>query len=146
MRIMTAVPVAMRQAKSTGKGMTITTKRAWQLLVGLVFILAGANHFISPKPYLSMMPSYLPAHALLVQISGIAEIFGGLGVLLGSTRTWAAWGLILLLIAVFPANLNAAVRGWPGVSVPAWVLWCRLPLQPLFIWWIYRICIKDSHN
>jgi uncharacterized membrane protein len=126
--------------------MAPTTKRAWRWLVGLLFMAAGANHFIVPKPYVSMMPAFLPAHALLVQISGVAEILGGMGVLLASTRRLAGWGLILLLVAVFPANLNAALHGWPGVSVPGWVLWCRLPLQPLFIWWVYRIYISDSES
>jgi uncharacterized membrane protein len=112
--------------------------------VGLLFMAAGANHFLSPKPYLSMMPSYLPDHAELVQISGVAEILGGLGVLFARTRRLAAWGLILLLMAVFPANLNAALHGWPGVRVSGWVLWCRLPLQAVFIWWVYRIYLSDS--
>ena len=112
--------------------------------MGLLFVAAGANHFLMPKPYLSMMPSYLPAHAALVQISGMAEILGGMGVLFAGTRRFAAWGLILLLVAVFPANLNAAFRGWPGVSVSGWVLWCRLPFQAVFIWWVYRIYVTDS--
>jgi len=107
--------------------------------VGLLFVAAGANHFLIPKPYLSMMPSYLSAHSELVQISGVAEILGGLGVLFAPTRRFAAWGLILLLVAVFPANLNAALNGWAGVSVAGWVLWCRLPFQALIIWWVYRI-------
>jgi uncharacterized membrane protein len=107
---------------------------------------AGANHFLVPKTYLSMMPAYLPAHVELVQISGVAEILGGMGVLFSSTRRFAAWGLILLLVAVFPANLNAALYGWPGVSVPAWVLWCRLPFQVVFIWWVYRIYLTDSQK
>jgi len=51
--------------------------------------------------------------------------------------------LILLLLAVFPANINAAIYGWPGVSVSRWVLWCRLPIQVVFIWWIYRIYIAN---
>jgi uncharacterized membrane protein len=126
--------------------MSVTTKRAWERIVGLLFIAAGANHFIAPKPYLSMMPSFLPAHVLLVQVSGVAEILGGMGVFLQSTRHWAAWGLILLLVAVFPANFNVAVRGWPGVSIPDWALWCRLPLQPLLIWWVYSLYIKDAHK
>jgi uncharacterized membrane protein len=114
--------------------------------VGLLFVAAGANHFLTPKPYLSLMPSYLPAQAALVQISGVAEILGGLGVLFASTRRCAAWGLILLLVAVFPANLNAALNGWPGVDVPGWVLWVRLPFQTVFIWWVYRIYLTDSQR
>jgi uncharacterized membrane protein len=124
-------------------GLNATTKRGWQLCVGLLFIAAGANHFLAPKPYLSMMPIYMSAHEALVQISGVAEILGGLGVLFARTRRFAAWGLIMLLVAVFPANLNAALNGWPGVSVPVWVLWCRLPFQVVFIWWVYRIYVAD---
>jgi uncharacterized membrane protein len=123
-----------------------TIKRGWQWIVGLLFVAAGANHFLMPKPYLSLMPSYLPAHAALVQISGVAEILGGLGVLLASTRRCAAWGLILLLVAVFPANLNAALNGWPGVDVSRSVLWARLPFQAVFIWWVYRVYLSDSQK
>jgi uncharacterized membrane protein len=120
--------------------MKTTTKRGWQWCAGLLFIAAGSNHFLNPKPYLSMMPSYLAAaRAGLVQISGAAEILGGLGVMVACTRRLAAWGLILLLVAVFPANLNVALHGWPGVNFPGWVLWCRLPLQLIFIWWVYRL-------
>jgi uncharacterized membrane protein len=120
--------------------MNATTKRGWQWSVGLFFIVAGANHFVNPKPYLSIMPSYLPAHAALVQISGVAEILGGIGVFPARTRRFAAWGLILLLVSVFPANLNSALHGIPG-SLPGWVLWCRLPLQPVLIWWVYRLYV-----
>lgn len=56
-------------------------------------------------------------------------------------RRLAAWGLIALLLAVFPANLNVALNGWPAVNLPQWVLWLRLPLQLVFIWWIHRTCI-----
>jgi uncharacterized membrane protein len=119
--------------------MNTTTKRGWQWVVGLFFIAAGANHFVNPKPYISMMPSYLPAHAALVQSSGVAEILGGIGVFPASTRRFAAWGLILLLVAVFPANLNSALHGTAGGSIPGWMLWGRLPLQGVLIWWIYRI-------
>jgi uncharacterized membrane protein len=101
------------------------------------------NHFLSPKPYLSMMPAYLPAHLVLVQISGVAEILGGLGVLFEATRIPAACGLILLLIAVFPANLGVALHGWPGVNLPSWALWCRLPFQAVFIGWIYRLYLAS---
>jgi uncharacterized membrane protein len=126
--------------------MNAITRRRWQWIVGLFFIAAGANHFVTPKPYLSMMPSYLPAHAALVQISGVAEILGGAGVFLPDTRRFSAWGLILLLIAVFPANLNVALHGWPGESLPGWVLWARLPLQVLFIWWVYRIYLTKPEQ
>jgi uncharacterized membrane protein len=103
---------------------------------------AGLNHFLSPAPYLGMMPAEIPAHwhLALVDISGVAEIAGGLGLILPQTRRLAAWGLIALYVAVFPANLNMAINHLPlgTTDVPTWALWARLPLQILLIWWAYR--------
>lgn len=103
-------------------------------------------HFVSPAPYLAIMPPIFPAHHALVAISGIAEIAGGLGVLVRPTRKLAAWGLILLLVAVFPANIFAARHGMnlSGWEVPGWMLWARLPLQPVFIAWVYFAALKDG--
>jgi uncharacterized membrane protein len=100
-------------------------------------VAAGINHFASPEPYVGMMPAQLPAPWTLVYVSGIAEILGGLGLILPATRRLAAWGLIALFIAVFPANLNMAMHQLPlGTRhVPAWALWARLPLQLVLIWW-----------
>lgn len=86
------------------------------------------------------MPSYLPRPTALVWISGIAEIIGGIGLMIPFARRAAGWGLIVLLLAVFPANVNVALNGWPGVSLPMWSLWLRLPLQFVLIWWIHRVC------
>ncbi len=123
--------------------------RLWgRRILVVFFVLAGANHFVNPKPYLSMMPAYLPWPAVLVWISGAFEIIGGLSLLVRSIRIFAAWGLIALLIAVFPANLNVALQGWPGVHLPQWILWARLPFQIVFIGFIYRVCIErtcESH-
>jgi uncharacterized membrane protein len=105
-------------------------------LLALFFIIAGTNHFLSPETYLAMMPPWLPAHELLNHISGAAEIAGGIGLLIPKTRKAAAIGLILLLVAVFPANLNVALNGWPGVDLPRWILIARLPLQLLFVAWV----------
>ena len=113
-------------------------------LIGAFFILAGAYHFLKPAPYIAMMPPWLPAPAILVAISGAAEIAGGLGVLIPSCRRWAAWGLIALLIAVFPANLHVALHGWPGADLPQWVLWLRLPFQLVFLWLVHRCCLAGS--
>jgi uncharacterized membrane protein len=112
-------------------------------LIGGVFIAAGTYHFVNPAPYLQMMPDFLPAPATLVWVSGIAEIAGGVGVLVPSIRALAAWGLIALLIAVFPANLHVALNGWPGVNIPHWLLWLRLPVQPLLIWIVYHFCVAS---
>ncbi len=115
-------------------------------LLAAFFMAAGATHFIHPAPYVAIMPSWLPAPAALVWISGAAEVLGGLGVLYSSTRVLAGWGLMLLLVAVFPANLNAALHGWPGGRLPAWVMWVRLPFQLLLLWWVYRVCIARGHK
>jgi uncharacterized membrane protein len=111
--------------------------------IGAFFIAAGIYHFVNPHPYLAMMPPYLPAPATLVAVSGVAEILGGAGVFLSTLRVAAGWGLIALLVAVFPANLHVALHGWPGVDLPRWVLWVRLPLQPVFIWIVYRYCVAQ---
>jgi uncharacterized membrane protein len=111
------------------------------LLYGLAvfFVLAGANHFYSPEAYVAMVPDLLPAPRALVYISGVAEILGGLGVLHPRTRRYAAWGLIALLVAVFPANLNMAINDLPlgDRDLPAWALWARLPIQLLLIAWCW---------
>jgi len=86
------------------------------------------------------MPAWVPAHAFMVAISGVAEILGGLGVLVPRTRRAAGIGLILLLIAVFPANIQMLLNGIHDAK-PMWyqaVLWIRLPLQPLMVWWILK--------
>lgn len=83
-----------------------------------------------------MMPDYLPAHRALVAVSGVFEVLGGLGVLLPMTRWWAGMGLIALLIAVFPANLNMALHPDKFADVPRWALYVRLPLQAVVIAWV----------
>lgn len=115
----------------------IKTILRWVLTV--VMVVAGVNHFYNPAPYLGMMPSALPAHALLVQISGVAEILGGLGLIVPGTRRLTAWCLVALFIAIFPANLNMALHHLPlgDKPVPQWALWARLPLQLVLILWAY---------
>ncbi|MGI9088876.1 MAG: DoxX family protein [Chthoniobacterales bacterium] len=114
--------------------------------LALFFVFAGVMHFISPGPYLAIMPRALPWPGALVAITGLAEIVGGLGVLVRPTRKLAAWSLILLLLAVFPANIYAAQHGMnvSGWQVPAWLLWARLPLQAVLIVWVYFAALKDG--
>lgn len=103
-------------------------------------------HFIFPLAYLKQMPSYLPWPRHLVLISGIFEILGGLGVLLPATRRFAGYGLIALLLAVFPVNIHMftslpPTQRWTPLGV---LLFLRLPLQFLLIYWIYRLTIRPS--
>jgi uncharacterized membrane protein len=115
-------------------------------LLTLFMVGAGVNHFVNPAPYVAMMPDALPAHLALVYISGVAEILGGLGLILPATRRLAAWGLIALFVAIFPANLNMALNHLPlGTRVlPSWALWARLPLQLLLIAWAYSFTRRDA--
>jgi len=112
-------------------------------VLAVFFILAGLNHFLSPTVYLQLMPTYLPWPEELIAISGVAEIAGGLGVLYPPVRVAAAWGLILLLIAVFPANIQAAISGMSlaGKPIPHTILLLRLPLQFVLIYWVYWSCL-----
>jgi uncharacterized membrane protein len=110
-----------------------------RILLAIFFIITGSLHFIIPQSYLKVMPPFLPAPLTLVQISGAAEILGGLGLFLPSTRQAAAWGLVALLIAVLPANIYMVIDHTKFASIPLWALWLRLPLQlPLIYWaWLY---------
>lgn len=109
--------------------------RRWP--IALIFTVAGVLHFVIPATYARIVPPYLPAHLALVYISGAAEIAGGLGVLFPQTRRAAMWGLLALLIAVFPANVYMAEA---KLMHPAWAAWARLPLQPLLMWWVWWAC------
>jgi uncharacterized membrane protein len=115
------------------------TVALWML--ALFFMAAGLNHFLHPAPYLSMMPPYLPWPGGLNVISGGAEIIGGLGILLPQVRLISGWGLIALLVAVFPANVNVALHGWKGENIAPWILWARLPFQPLMMALVYWTCL-----
>ncbi len=110
-------------------------------ILAAFFVVAGLNHFLNPDPYLAMMPPYLPWPTGLIVVSGIAEIAGGLAILFAKVRRLAGWGLIALLVAVFPANVQVALHGWPGVQIPQWALWARLPLQGVLIAWVYWVCL-----
>lgn len=103
-------------------------------ILGLNFIAVGIGHFVAPEPFVSIMPPYLPWHLELVYISGVFEILGGLGILIKPVRKAAAWGLIALLIAVYPANIHMLVNEvyLDGLPKSKLGLWLRMPLQ--FIW------------
>ncbi|MEO7597326.1 MAG: DoxX family membrane protein [Opitutus sp.] len=111
-----------------------------RVVLAIFFIAAGINHFRDPELYLGMMPTWVPWPGACNVISGVGEIAGGIGILIPRLRRLAGCGLILLLIAVFPANVQAALVGHiPGMDVSPLALWLRLPFQPVFIgvvWWI----------
>ncbi|MCB2410413.1 DoxX family protein [Hymenobacter lucidus] len=109
--------------------------------LALLFVGAGVLHFLKPEPYLRIMPPYLPWHRELVLLSGVAEVVLGALLLPRRTHCWAAWGLIALLVAVFPANVYMAQTSGAGLGVAPWLAWARLPLQAgliLWAWWVGR--------
>lgn len=107
------------------------------LMAGLYFV-AGLAHFIWPKFYLAIMPPRLPNHKVVNWVSGAAEILLAIGLLIEAWQSYAAFGVILLLIAVFPANIYHLQARGAGMKVPIWVLWVRLPIQGLLIWWAWQ--------
>lgn len=106
-------------------------------LIAAIFVAAGVAHFVWPGVFERIVPPYLPAPTLLVYVSGAFEILGGVGVLIPGVREWAGWGLIFLLIAVFPANVYMAMEPDAFSDIPRWILYLRLPLQFVLIAWIY---------
>jgi uncharacterized membrane protein len=112
-------------------------------LLGVIFVGAGLNHFAMPRPYRRIVPPGIGDPAALVTASGVAEVAGGLGVLLSPTRRLAGFGLIALLAAVFPANLHMARNPHEFHRIPRWALYARLPLQPLMMWWVWRTTRPD---
>ena len=114
------------------------------LLAGFVTLM-GVLHFTHDQVFAAVVPSYLPEPMLLVYVSGICEIALGLGLLFERTRVLAAWGLMALFVAVFPANVHMALHpDLPITGVPSDLrpsvaaLWLRLPLQLVFLYWAYR--------
>ena len=111
-------------------------KLATIYLMAYFYINIGVDHFISPTYYMNIMPPYLPFHIELVYISGFFEVALGLMLLFRKTRFYAAWGLILLLIAVYPANIYLAFNQRPQEAIEIshfLASWIRLPLQFVFI-------------
>ena len=112
-----------------------------RVLAALFFAAAGANHFIAPAFYERIVPPALPAPGLLVTLSGAFEVLGGVGLLIAPLRRWAAWGLIALLVAVFPANIYMVLSPeWAApLHLPEWVLWARLPMQGVLMAWVWWV-------
>ncbi|HEX8736928.1 MAG TPA: DoxX family membrane protein [Pyrinomonadaceae bacterium] len=118
-----------------------------RVATGMVFIFTGATHFLMTDKYLEMMPPFIPAPLLMVYVSGFFEILGGLGLIVPLTKRLAGFGLIALLIAVFPANIyvalnNVQLGGFMSESIYQWL---RLPLQFVLIGWIFRL-IKTTRE
>jgi uncharacterized membrane protein len=112
-----------------------------RILASIFFIGAGFNHFRNPQFYKEIVPHGFGPPGMIVAISGICEIAGGLGLLIPALRRTAGWGLIALLVVVFPANIYMALEPQkiPDMHYPQWALWLRLPLQAVFIAWVWFV-------
>ncbi len=111
-------------------------KKLSRALLPVFFAAAGMLHFIRTPFYMKIMPPYVPLPLAMVYLSGFLEIIFAVLFCSGKTRRFAAWGLVLLLVAVFPANVHLALHPEIFPSVPAWAAWLRLPLQGLLIGWV----------
>ena len=113
-----------------------------KIALAVLMVFAGVMHFVVPGLYEQIVPRVLPMKRAIVYVSGVAEIALGAGILFPQTQVLAAWGLIALYVAVFPANINMAVNAERFRVVPEPLLWARLPLQALVIAWIWRVAIS----
>lgn len=129
-------------------GLLAGIKRPLLYVMGTLYILAGAMHLVVPDLYTQIIPPIFPRPLAVVYLSGVAEIGLGAGVLVNRTRRLAAWGLVGLLVAIFPANLymathDIAITGGPGFvqEISGTAQWARLPFQAVFVlwaWWYTR--------
>ena len=128
--------------------MSIATARTvLRWLLAAFMMAAGANHFRAPALYAAMMPPWLPWPSLLSAVAGACEVLGGAGLLLPRFRRAAGWGLIALLVAVFPANLHVALEGrMPGFAFSPATLWIRLPLQAGLIAWAAWVSVLEGRG
>ena len=113
-------------------------KYPWHLyLMGIMYVIAGINHFIRPKMYVKIMPPYIPAHLSMVYLSGIAEIVLGIAVCFAMTKNYAIYGIIAMLLVFFTVHFYMLSSPEAGAGIPKWILILRIPLQFLLIWWAW---------
>ncbi len=122
--------------------MKVTIIKSFLIIISSIFyVIVGIKHFIEPKYFLSIVPPYLPYHLELVYISGLIEILFGLLILFPKYRYYGAIGLILLLVAVFPANIYLAQskEAQEAIGATQEIATWRLPIQGVLIWIAYYI-------
>ena len=152
--IIIVLAVILQLAANFGLNPQKNFKDNARMATGIAFVFTGAAHFVIPEKFMEMMPPFLPSPVFLIYLSGIFEILGGIGLIISKTKYWAATGLILLLLAVFPANIyvalnNVQLGGFMNYGVYQWL---RLPMQFVLIgwvWWcaeIYKLWRKNNES
>lgn len=110
-----------------------------RLATGAAFVFTGVSHFLAPGKFMEMMPPFLPAPIFLIYLSGFFEVAGGIGLMIAKTKGLATLGLVLLLLAVFPANIYIALNNVQlgGLMSYQAYQWIRLPMQFVVIGWVW---------
>lgn len=126
----------------------LATHSRWHLaaLLGIAafFVAGGLGHLLLAHFFVAIMPGYVPAPRLMVAISGACELAGAAGILWQRTRRWAGIGLLVLVVAVFPANLNMALHPSNFPAFDRWLLVVRLPLQLVILAWV-AFAMRRAH-
>lgn len=107
-------------------------------LMAFVYFIAGINHFKNPRLYIKIIPPYFPNPKLLNSLSGVAEMILGIALCISAISNFAAWGVIALLIAIFPTHVYMYFEEKARMGLPKWVLLLRMPLQLGLIYWAYQ--------
>ncbi|HJT72867.1 MAG TPA: hypothetical protein VJ720_02590 [Chitinophaga sp.] len=111
-----------------------------RMAAAVMFVLIGIMHLVKPGKLTYMIEGWLPYATQLVLLSGVLEIILGIGLLFPAMKIYAAWGLMILLVLMFPANIYVAVKQLPppgGLPAKAWYTWSRLVFQPVYILWVW---------
>ena len=121
-----------------GKNKLNSKKSIVRLLLALIFVITGILHFTHTNKFVQIVPPFIPAPEAMVYISGVFEILGAIGLLISRYSRLAAFGLVLLLIIIFPANIYMAVKNIQlgGIMNNPVLQWIRLPFQGVLIWWV----------
>lgn len=138
----------MQVIKTLFKNLILEKKQTFRVLLAVCIIVAGVLHFLTPQPFIKIVPGLLPYPAAIVYISGFFEILGGIGLLIPAVSLAAAWGLVVLLIAVYPANINMAVNHIQIANIPDsnWFQAIRLPFQFVLIAWAWWLTRPDEQS
>lgn len=125
-------------------------KEPLRYVMGATYVIAGVMHFVAPKAFARAVPPGLPRPRALVYLSGLAEVVLGLGVAIRRTQRASAWGLVALLVAVFPANVYMATDDFVTEDVPdrfagiaRLAAWARLPFQGVLVLWAWWYTSPD---
>lgn len=126
----------------------LPNKQTLKGVFAVCMVIAGITHFVAPYTYVKIVPPQLPYPEAIVYISGFFEILGGIGLLIPPVSQAAAWGLVTLLIAVYPANINMAVNHIHIEHIPDsnWFQAIRLPFQFVLIAWAWWYTKEPTLN